>query len=159
MHTNHGAHHSCYAFDWMEHSLTTTIGSAVYVYALIPLGAAPPNSTPTFMNLTFAVDSHPAGIYQHTGSASASGFLPSALVFGRTNLTEAPHSLTIEVGPDSVLLLDYIVYTQGVLADTGNSSNSATGPATSTTPGAPTDGSGTGSTAPTAGPGTANLCV
>lgn len=35
----------------------------MYVYALIPLGAARGNSTPTFMNLTFMVDSHLPGIY------------------------------------------------------------------------------------------------
>ncbi|KAI0752048.1 hypothetical protein C8Q74DRAFT_1211435 [Fomes fomentarius] len=87
-------------------------GSAVYVYALIPLGTAPANSTPRFMNLTFLLDSHPSGTYQHIGTASASGFLPSELVFGQAGLAEAPHSLTIQIGPDSVLLLDYIVYTQ-----------------------------------------------
>ncbi|TFK80295.1 hypothetical protein K466DRAFT_578966 [Polyporus arcularius HHB13444] len=97
-------------------------GSAVYVYALIPLGAAPANSTPTFMNLTFMLDSQRAGTYQHTGTASASGFLPSQMVFGQAGLAAAPHSLTIQIGPDSVLLLDYIVYTQGSLAD-GDGSN------------------------------------
>ena len=138
------------------------LGSAVYVYALIPLGAAPANSTPTFMNLTFMVDSHRAGTYQHTGTASASGFLPSQLVFGQTGLAEAPHSLTIQVGPDSVLLLDYIVYTQGSLADGGDGEGFSSSTSVSNTrsaPGAQNTSSGTGSPAPSVGPGTSNLCV
>ncbi|KAI0742537.1 hypothetical protein C8Q80DRAFT_1108267, partial [Daedaleopsis nitida] len=115
-------------------------GSAVYVYALTPLGAAPANSTPTFMNLTFALDSHPAVTYQHAGSASASGYLPSQLVFGQTGLTEAPHSLTIQIGPDSVLLLDYIVYTQEIIGDGEGASASPVSP-TSDAPGAQETGS------------------
>ncbi|RPD60915.1 hypothetical protein L227DRAFT_86978 [Lentinus tigrinus ALCF2SS1-6] len=131
-------------------------GSAVYVYALIPLGAAKANSTPTFMNLTFTVDSHPAGTYQHTGTASAAGFLPSQ-VFGQTGLTEAPHSLTMQVGPDSVLLLDYIVYTQGSLADAGDGSNSTSVSSSSSAPESQKTSSGTGSSAPSVGPGTTKL--
>ncbi|RPD76899.1 hypothetical protein L226DRAFT_354197 [Lentinus tigrinus ALCF2SS1-7] len=132
-------------------------GSAVYVYALIPLGAAKANSTPTFMNLTFMVDSHPAGTYQHTGTDSAAGFLPSQLVFGQTGLTEAPHSLTVQVGPDSVLLLDYVVYTQGSLAEAGSGSNSTSVSSSSSAPGSQKTSSGTGSSAPSVGPGTTKL--
>ena len=130
------------------------LGSAVYVYALIPLGAAPANSTPTFMNLTFEVDSHTDGIYQHRGSASASEFQPTTLVFSKTDMAEAPHSLTIQVGPDSVLLLDSIVYTQGAVAvgDSGASTSNIG-------PGAQQTGSGTGSPAPTNGMGGTSLCV
>ena len=133
-------------------------GSAVYVYALIPLGAAPANSTPTFMNLTFLLDSHPAGTYQHSGTASASGFLPSQLIFAQTGLVEAPHNLTVQIGPDSVLLLDYILYTK---AASGEAETSSTTPVSSSSgaPGAQETGSGTGSPTPSVGPGTSNLCV
>ncbi|KAI0370969.1 hypothetical protein BV20DRAFT_228891 [Pilatotrama ljubarskyi] len=132
-------------------------GSAIYVYALIPLGAAHTNSTPTYMNLTFLLDSHPSGTYQHTGTPSASGFAPSQLVFSQGDLSDGPHSLTIQIGPDSVLLLDYIVYTQNTSGDGANSSE-AISPA-SDAPGARETGSGTGSRAPSGGPGTSNLCV
>ena len=135
-------------------TLISNTGSAVYVYALIPLGTAQANSTPTFMNLTFEVDSHTDGIYQHRGSASASGFQPTTLVFSKTDMAEAPHSLTIQVGPDSVLLLDSIVYTQGAVAvgDSGASTSNIG-------PGAQQTGSGTGSPAPTNGTGGTSLCV
>ncbi|KAI0350950.1 hypothetical protein OH77DRAFT_1430351 [Trametes cingulata] len=131
-------------------------GSAIYVYALVPLAAAHLNSTPTFMNLTFLLDSHPSGTYQHIGTASAMGFAPSQLVFGRGDLSDGPHSLTIQIGPDSVLLLDYIVYTQGNTGGDGNNSSEAISPALGA-PGARETGSGTGSRAPSGGPGTANL--
>ncbi|PIL26135.1 hypothetical protein GSI_11890 [Ganoderma sinense ZZ0214-1] len=133
-------------------------GSAVYVYALIPLGAAPANSTPTFMNLTFLLDSHPAGIYQHSGTASASGFLPSQPIFVQTGLPETPHNLTVQIGPDSVLLLDYILFTKTA---SGDAETSSTTPVSSSSgaPGAQETGSGTGSPAPSVGPGTSNLCV
>lgn len=104
------------------------------------------------MNLTFQLDSHPAGTYQHLGTASASGFLPSQPVFAKTDLAEAPHNLTIQVGPDSVLLLDYIVYTQGVLDDGTDSLSSMPFSTPSDAPGAQETGSGTGSSAPSAGP-------
>ncbi|KAJ8474737.1 hypothetical protein ONZ51_g7014 [Trametes cubensis] len=133
-------------------------GSAIFVYALVPLAAVHANSTPTFMNLTFFLDSHPSGIYQHTGTPSGSGFLPSQLVFSKRDLTNEAHSLSIQVGPDSVLLLDYIVYTQGMSNGAGTSMN-GTHSSASSTPGAQETGSGTGSRAPSGGPGTASFSM
>ena len=65
------------------------------------------------MNLTFTLDSQRAGTFLHTGKASTpiSTFTPSVVVFQKTGLPASPHSLTVSVGPDSVFLLDYIVYT------------------------------------------------
>ncbi|KAI9061817.1 hypothetical protein FKP32DRAFT_1594015 [Trametes sanguinea] len=131
-------------------------GSAIFVYALVPLAAAHTNSTPTFVNLTFVLDSHPSGSYQHLGTPSGDGFLPSQLVFSKDGLSEQPHSLSIQVGPDSVLLLDYIVYTQGTTGSSGTSSNDTVSSGSSA-PGAQETGSGTGSSAPRGGPGTASL--
>ena len=111
------------------------------------------------MNLTFEVDSHASGTYQHLGQASATGFRPNTMVFSKTGMTEAPHSLTIQIGPDSVLLLDYIVYTQGAVEDGEGSSTSVVGSTSSTAPEAQRSASGTGSPASTDGPGDTNLCV
>ncbi|KAI0084360.1 hypothetical protein BDY19DRAFT_997838 [Irpex rosettiformis] len=92
------------------------LGSAVYVYALLPLFAAPSNTTPTFVNLTYTLDSQPIGQFLHSGSPSVkpdpSLYLSSALVFQKSGLTEGSHTLNVTVGPDSVLLLDYIVYSR-----------------------------------------------
>ncbi|GJE95593.1 hypothetical protein PsYK624_117790 [Phanerochaete sordida] len=102
-------------------------GSAIYVFAIMPMFAAPANTTPTFMNLTYTFDSQPAGAFLHTGSASApnTSYSPSVLVFQKSGLPETPHSLTVSVGPDSVFLLDYIVYTEDndYLVSTGNTTN------------------------------------
>lgn len=110
------------------------------------------------MNLTFLLDSHPAGTYHHSGTASASGFLPSQPIFVQTGLVEAPHNLTVHIGPDSVLLLDYILYTKGASGDAENPSTTSLS-MSSGVPGAQETGSGTGSRAPSVGPGTSNLCV
>ncbi|KAH9856237.1 hypothetical protein C2E23DRAFT_722881, partial [Lenzites betulinus] len=103
-------------------------GSAVYVYAIVPEGVAAGNSAPTAMNLTFLLDSRFIGSYQHTGTASASGFASSQLVLSQGDLTVRPHSLTIQLGPSSVLLLDYIIYTDG---DNSGGGNNSTEPNTS----------------------------
>ncbi|KAI8992822.1 hypothetical protein BD414DRAFT_482320 [Trametes punicea] len=131
-------------------------GSAIYVYALVPLAAAHANTTPTSMNLTFVLDSHPTGTYQHNGTASTSAFLPSQLVFSKGGLPEEPHSVAILVEPDSVLLLDYIVYTQASLGGVGTGPNETISSALSA-PGAQGTGSGTGSPAPSGGPETVSL--
>ncbi|KIP05697.1 hypothetical protein PHLGIDRAFT_128722 [Phlebiopsis gigantea 11061_1 CR5-6] len=88
-------------------------GSAIYLFAIVPEYAAPANTTPTYMNLTFTFDSQPAGTFRNLGKPSTpiSTFTPSVVVFQRTGLPTSPHSLTVSVGPDSVFLLDYIVYT------------------------------------------------
>lgn len=93
----------------------------MYVYGLVPLFAAPANSTPTFVNLTFSLNSQADGQYSHVGtqaapvnsaSASPTAYQPNVLVYARSGLPEGFHSLRIDVGPDSVFLLDYIAYSQ-----------------------------------------------
>lgn len=136
--------------------LTHSTGSAVYVFALIPLGTAPANSTPTHMNLTYTLDNQPAGSFTHNGTSSASGFLPSTAVFSSSGLGEGPHTLTMHVGPDSVFLLDYIKYSQED-AQSGSAPS-----ATSSASGVQASGTtaqGSGSTSPSPDPSGSNLCV
>lgn len=85
-------------------------GSAIYLYSIIPLGK-PPNadSTPTLVNLTFTFDSEPAGNFLHSGSATNHGFQPTVSVFSRGGLSNSTHSLLVNLGPNSVFLLDYYV--------------------------------------------------
>ncbi|KAI0075152.1 hypothetical protein K474DRAFT_1709220 [Panus rudis PR-1116 ss-1] len=116
-------------------------GSAVYVFALIPLFPAATNNTPTFVNLTYTLDSQPAGSFTHSGtqspvssSPSPSAFEHSVPVFVKTGLPEGFHALTINVGPDSVFLLDYITYSQD---DDFQNNNNDTDNAVSTTWSAP----------------------
>ena len=115
-------------------------GSAVYVYAMVPLFPAAANNTPTFVNLTYTLDSQPAGTYSHSGTQNSvsptpvpSAFAQTVPVFARSGLPEGSHSLTINVGPDSVLLLDYILYSK----DDGFSDGNGTDNAVSTTWSAP----------------------
>lgn len=131
------------------------IGSAVYVYALIPLGVAPTNTTPTHMNLTYILDSQPAGSFVHNGSQSASGYLPSTAVFVQSGLNEGPHELSIHVAPDSVFLFDYLVYSQDDGSDPGDSSANN---ATSAFANAPSSTSTVG-TLPSQSTDPSNLCV
>ena len=80
------------------------------------------NSTPTLVNLTCTLDSQPAGRFIHSGPSTASVTNSSAYdtavpVFVKTGLHDGPHTLTLNVGPDSVFLLDYIVYSQQLNVD------------------------------------------
>lgn len=124
----------------------------------MPLGLAQANATPTYMNLTYTLDSQPAGSFQHNGSASASGFEPAVVVFAKSGLTEGPHTLNVNVGPDSVFLLDYIVYTQN--NDSGAGGGEISSSATVSAPAQVTD---TGSLEPSASAGASeagsNRCV
>ncbi|KAI0684554.1 hypothetical protein BC835DRAFT_617879 [Cytidiella melzeri] len=109
-------------------------GSAVYLYALVPQFAAATNTTPTFVNLTYTIDSEPAGQFLHSGSPSITpsptSYLSSVAVLQRSGLSNGPHSLVINVGPDSVCLLDYIVYSQDspLWSSGGSSAGSSSGP-------------------------------
>lgn len=110
------------------------------------------------MNLTFKLDSQPDGQYTHTGTepppsdaaSSSSAYQPDAAVYSRSGLPEGFHSLRIDVGPDSVFLLDYIIYSQ----DDGfaNGGNDTQNDVSSTLSGAsPTQSSGAGSGASSTG--------
>lgn len=91
----------------------------MYVFALVPLFTAPANTTPTFVNLTYTLDGQPAGNFNHSGTQtptspdpSPDAYQQSVLVFEKSGLSEGPHALKMGVGPDSVFLLDFIVYSQ-----------------------------------------------
>ena len=114
----------------MTFILFSTIGTAIYVFAIVPLFPAPPNTTPTFTNLTFTLTSSSStsptrsGSFIHQPDASTPGtptvnsstddkYLSNVLVFSASSLNDEEHILTMNVGVDSVLLLDYIIYTAG----------------------------------------------
>lgn len=117
--------------DWlMTFILFSTIGTAIYVFAIVPLFPAPPNTTPTFTNLTFTLTSSSStsptrsGSFIHQPDASTPGtptvnsstddkYLSNVLVFSASSLNDEEYILTMNVGVDSVLLLDYIIYTAG----------------------------------------------
>lgn len=148
----------------MLSSLLIVPGSAVYVFALMPLFQQQTNATPTFVNLTFTMDSQRGSQFVHQGSEppptdgssdSPTAYQSNVLVYNRSELPEGFHSLRIDVGTDSVFLLDYITYSQ----DDGfaNGGNSTENDVSSTLAGAtPTGTPGAGSGRPSA---SANRCV
>ncbi|KAH9056443.1 hypothetical protein EDB87DRAFT_1687441 [Lactarius vividus] len=100
-------------------------GSAIYLFCVLPLGVPPnTNSTPTLMNLTFTLDGEPAGSFFHNGSTNTGGFQSDVSVFSRGNLSGSVHNLLVNLGPNSVFLLDYYVFTQ---SNIGSPSTPATG--------------------------------
>jgi hypothetical protein len=103
------------------------------VNCLLPLGVPPgANNTPTSTNLTFTLDGQPVGAFLHNGSPDQSGFQPNATVFAQQSLSPSQHTLRIDLGPDSVFLLDSVVFTQGEVSNStgggGSSSSSNTAP-------------------------------
>lgn len=99
-------------------------GTAIYIYCLLPEAAAPPNTMPTTVNLTFTLDDQTFDPYHHTGDSSKSGFLPNVNVFFADGLANAPHTVRVDIGPNSVFLFDYLVYTQVRSTGDAESSNS-----------------------------------
>lgn len=103
-----------------------SLGSAVYLYCIMPLGIPLVDTTPTAMNLSFIIDNNLLGNFSHQGSQSASGYASHVNVFAQANLTETPHVLRVDVGLGSVFLFDYIVFTQENQNDTMPSSPNTT---------------------------------
>ncbi|KAI0050755.1 hypothetical protein FA95DRAFT_1581004 [Auriscalpium vulgare] len=104
-------------------------GTALYIYCLLPLRLPPSsNSTPTLTNLTFTLDNQPAGAFLHNGSAAGSGFQPNTSVLSVSGLPDAQHTLQISIGPDSVFLFDYYVFTQEDGENSGSTTSSSSRP-------------------------------
>ncbi|VDC04832.1 unnamed protein product [Peniophora sp. CBMAI 1063] len=100
-------------------------GSALYVNCILPLSVpANANMTPTFTNLTFTLDGQPAGNFLHDGSPQDQGFQPNATIFSQTDLSEGQHTFRMDLGPNSVFLLDSIVVTQADASESANSTDS-----------------------------------
>lgn len=122
----------------------------------MPFGYPQANDAPTHMNLSYVLDLQPAGSFQYNGTTSTSDVGPATVVFAKSGLTEGLHTLNINVGPDSVFLLDYLVYTRN--------NNTAMG-SEETSPGEALSGTeqvtGTGSLEPSARASRADLnrCV
>lgn len=102
----------------------TFTGVAVYVYGILRYD----NPSLRATDLTFLIDGELVGNYSQPDS-SKKGWEYSALLFSHTSLSSKQHNLTIQNGVHqgkdaSVLLLDYIVYSQ--LEDDAQSSPSTT---------------------------------
>ncbi|GLB44279.1 hypothetical protein LshimejAT787_1602090 [Lyophyllum shimeji] len=87
-------------------------GTAVYLYSIQPLGLPLLNTTPTAMNLTFNLDNTTHETFLHQGSDADTGYLSSVNVFSKFGLSDASHVLRVDVGPSSVFLFDYMIYTR-----------------------------------------------
>ncbi|KAJ7278883.1 hypothetical protein C8J57DRAFT_1502718 [Mycena rebaudengoi] len=87
-------------------------GTAIYIYCIQPLGLSTLPESLTFMNTTFSLDHKVSSTFVHQGSASNSGFASGVNVFGKRDLSDGPHVVQISLGPNSVFILDYVVYTQ-----------------------------------------------
>lgn len=66
------------------------------------------------MNLSFTLDGNPAGTRVNNGTQGAVGYQSNANVFAMENLTEAPHTLLVDVNDGSAFLFDYMIYTHDV---------------------------------------------
>lgn len=97
------------------------LGSAIYLYCIQPLGVPLVDTTPTAMNLSFTLDNTSYGHFFHSGSQSASGYLPQVNVFSQKGLAEIPHILQVNIEPGSVFLFDYLVYTRTEASSTNGS--------------------------------------
>lgn len=108
-----------------------TLGTAVYVYCIVPDGTDGDHITKS--NLTFTVDGAPLGTFKHTPTAKSMSFLYDQLVFAHTGLDDAAHKLVVSSPPDSAFMLDYVLFTT-TAANTSASIASSTASAPSASP-------------------------
>ncbi|KAK0205513.1 hypothetical protein DFS33DRAFT_1429160 [Desarmillaria ectypa] len=85
-------------------------GSAIYIYCVQPVGSS--STSPTTMNLTFTLDNQLVGTYEHETSNTTAEPTPHFNVFSKENLTSSTHVLLASLGVNSVLLVDYMIYTR-----------------------------------------------
>jgi hypothetical protein len=64
------------------------------------------------MDLTFTLDDDPASNFFHDGLANIGGFQSNVSVFSRAGLSDSVYTLVINLGLNSVFLLDYYVFSQ-----------------------------------------------
>lgn len=92
-------------------------GTAVYVYCVLSNTETVPDG---YSDMTFLIDSHPAGTFVHVPQGGPSLFTYNVSVFANDSLPNGNHTLTIQNGvvggPKSLVLLDYVVYSY----DNGN---------------------------------------
>lgn len=111
-------------------------GTAVYVFSILPVSAPSWASSPALVNVTFALDSAPAGTFVHkpSGISSNATFTAGANVFARSGITDGPHSFSITLAPNSVFVLDYVLVTQDVQAASTAAGTVASPSSSSTAP-------------------------
>lgn len=109
--------------DQTVSALVPFSGTAVYVYCILSGSAASQNWS---TDLTFLIDNATVGEYQQSPSNNSSTDNFGQLVFSKTGLSNAQHTLVIQSGlhnSKSLLLLDQIVYTQDESGTTSGSSH------------------------------------
>ncbi|KAK7035582.1 valine-trna ligase [Favolaschia claudopus] len=115
-------------------------GTAIYVFCIQPLGLSTSPTLPTTMNATFSVDGVQENPFFHGGSASASGFAYQSNVLSKQGLSDGPHRLKIDLAPNTVFILDYILVTQNAQdAPSGSAAADDTPTQTSSVVGVPSD--------------------
>ncbi|KAJ4490479.1 hypothetical protein J3R30DRAFT_90610 [Lentinula aciculospora] len=128
---SHGMRQEMWRRDSDDKSVDTSvtaqfkfIGTAVYLFCIEPLAASSSSTTSTITNLTFVLDNAVSSSFVHVGSSSASGFASNVPVLSLEDLNDGPHILLLNVLPDSVFILDYLVYTtnEQILSSTSTSS-------------------------------------
>jgi hypothetical protein len=109
--------------------LTFYLGTAIYVYGIIPNVSTQSPIRPTFINLSFTLDGEPMGpnFYNETLHELVPGhnFKFNALVYSKTGLTNKNHSLMVSLAPGtstarSGFLFDYATYTCGFLCESSS---------------------------------------
>ncbi|KAF8963288.1 hypothetical protein BDZ97DRAFT_1919948 [Flammula alnicola] len=99
------------------------LGSAIYLFAIQPPDVINANGTSSSMNLTFFMDNVPSGSVIKNSTPGSTEYIPGQLVFSRSDLTQGPHQLLINIGQNSTFMFDHLIYTE---VNNGANSNSTT---------------------------------
>ena len=107
-------------------------GSAVYVFNIVPNTL--PNSTITLANITFSIDGSDPYAFFRQPDPNSNTIMYNQLVYRNTALEDGPHTLTMTVGPYSLALFDYLLYTQGSNTTSASASSTLTNAGQSSSP-------------------------
>ena len=84
------------------------LGTAIYIFSILPSTEFRLGDTPTNMDLSFTLDNQPIGNFI---AGSNLDYQPSTNVLSLDGLSNQPHQLVVSVGENSIFIFDYLIYT------------------------------------------------
>ena len=93
------------------------LGTAIYIFAILPPTEFSSAGTPTNTNLLFTLDNKSVGNF----SSGTTANFTSTNVLSQHGLPNQLHQLVVTVGNDSIFIFDHLIYTNSSAIDSASS--------------------------------------